>query len=80
MATKEQIRKAEWINNMTKEFEGLEEGPKVEIHLDLLELIQEKYQTGKCQATMEYMVYCSRNLPPFNSTINQQMLTRSTCT
>ena len=28
--------KAERINNMTKELEGLEEGPKVEIHIDLL--------------------------------------------
>ena len=32
MATKE---KAEWINNMTRKL-GLEEGPKAEIHTDLL--------------------------------------------
>ena len=28
--------KAEWINNMTRELEGFEEGPKVGIHIDLL--------------------------------------------
>ena len=26
----------EWINNITRELEGLEEGPKTEIHIDLL--------------------------------------------
>ena len=28
--------KAEWINNMIIELDGLEEGPKAEIHIDLL--------------------------------------------
>ena len=28
--------KAEWISNMAKELEGLDEGPKVKIHIDLL--------------------------------------------
>ena len=32
----ENIKKAKWISNITKELEGLEEGPKVEIHIDLL--------------------------------------------
>ena len=50
---------------MTKKLEGLEEGPKAEIHTDLLEKAQKKYQTGKCQVMMEYMVSSSRNLPPF---------------
>ena len=36
MATKKHNEKAQWINNMTKELEGLEEGPKVEIRIDLL--------------------------------------------
>ena len=36
MATKKYNKKAEWINNMTRELEGLEEGPKAEIHTDLL--------------------------------------------
>ena len=27
---------AEWINDLTRELEGLEEGPKMEIHIDLL--------------------------------------------
>ena len=33
---KKHNEKAEWINNMTRELEGLEEGPKAEIHTDLL--------------------------------------------
>ena len=36
MTTKNQNEKAKWINNMTRELEGLEKGPKVEIHIDLL--------------------------------------------
>ena len=27
---------AEWINNITRELDGLEEGPEMEIHVDLL--------------------------------------------
>ena len=30
--------KAEWINTMTRDLEGLEEGLKVEIHIDLLKM------------------------------------------
>ena len=42
---------------MTRELEGLEEGPKPEIHTDLLKItLLKKYQTGKKQAMMEYMV------------------------
>ena len=29
-------KKAEWISNVTKELEEIEEGPKAEIHIDLL--------------------------------------------
>ena len=44
---------------------GLEEGPKAEIHIDLLKITLKKYQSGKRQAMMEYMVSGSRNSPPF---------------
>ena len=54
--------KAEW---MTMELEGLEEGPKVEIHIYLLKSTLKINQTGKRQAMMEYMVSGSRNVPPF---------------
>ena len=50
-----------------KELEGLEEGPKAEIYIDLLKTSLKKYQTGKCLATMEYMVSGSRNSPPFTT-------------
>ena len=33
---KEHNRKAEWLNNMSKELQGLEEGSKMEIYVDLL--------------------------------------------
>ena len=38
MATKKHNKKAEWINNMTREIEGLKEGPKTEIHIGLLKM------------------------------------------
>ena len=37
--TKQKKPKNEWINNMTKELDGLEEGPKAELHIDLLKTI-----------------------------------------
>ena len=52
---------------MTKELEGLEEGLKAEIHIDLLKTTLKKYQTGKRQAMMEYMDSGSRNSPPFTT-------------
>ena len=33
---REHNKKAEWISNIKKELEGLEEDPKAEIHIDLL--------------------------------------------
>ena len=63
---KKDNRKAERINNMTKELEGIEEGPKAEIHIDLLKMTL-KNQTGKRQAMMECMVSSSRNTPPFTT-------------
>ena len=39
---------------MAKELEGLE-GPKTEIHIDLLRMTLKKYQIVKRQAMMEYM-------------------------
>ena len=58
---------AEWINNITRELEGLQEGAKMEIHIDLLKTTQKVYQTGKRQAIMEYMASGSRNSPPFTA-------------
>ena len=52
---------------MTKELEGLEEGPKAEINVDLLKTTLKKYQIGKRQAMMEYMDSGSRNLLPFTT-------------
>ena len=43
----EQKWKVEWINNMKKELQGLEEGPEVDIHLDLLKRIIDKLTKGQ---------------------------------
>ena len=50
---------------MAKELKGLEEGPKVGIHIDLLTMKLKKYQIGKHQAMIEYMDFSSRNSTPF---------------
>ena len=44
MATKKKkhYEKTEWINNMTIELERPEEGPKAEIHIDLLKTTLKK--------------------------------------
>ena len=67
---------------MTRELEGLEEGPKLYIHIDLLKMTLKKYQTGKRQAMMEYMASGSKiHLHSRQtSTRNEQMPTKSTCT
>ena len=39
---KKHNEKVEWINNMTRELEGLEEGPKAKIHIDLLKTTLKK--------------------------------------
>ena len=65
MATKKHNEKAEWINDTTRELEGLEEGLKGEIHIDLFTLTLKEFETGKRQAMMVYIVSSSRNSPPF---------------
>ena len=47
MATKKHNEKVEWINNITRELEGLEEGLKAEIHTDLLKTTLKKVSNWK---------------------------------
>ena len=44
---KEHNRNTKWINNMKKEWQGLEEGPEADIHMDLLRGILKKVQNWK---------------------------------
>ena len=37
---KKHNKKAEWINNTIRELDGLKEGPKAEIHIELLKKTQ----------------------------------------
>ena len=67
MATKKLNERAEGINNMTRELEKLEEGPKAEINIDLLKMTQKKYPTGKRLAMMEYMASGSKYSPLFTA-------------
>ena len=50
---------------MTRDLEGIEKGPKDEIHINLLKTTVKEYQNGKRLDVMVYMVSCSRNSPPF---------------
>ena len=59
--------KAEWINNMIRELKGLEEGRKRKYTSIYSKRQKKKYQTGKRQAMMEYVVSGSRNSPPFTT-------------
>ena len=67
MATKKHTEKAEWINNMTRVLEEIEESMKAEIHIDLLKTTLKKYQTGKRPAMVEYMISGSRNSLPITT-------------
>ena len=44
---KKHNEKTEWINDMTRELEGLEEGPKAEIHINLLKKTLKKISNWK---------------------------------
>ena len=44
---KKHNEKVEWINDMTRELEGFEEGPKVEIHIELLKKTLKKISNWK---------------------------------
>ena len=44
---KKHNEKAERINNITREIEGLERGPKVEIHIDLLKTTLKRISNWK---------------------------------
>ena len=52
---KKHNQKGEWKNTMTRALEGLEEGAKGEIHIELHTKTLKRYQTGKHQAMIEYM-------------------------
>ena len=74
---------AEWINNMTRELEGLEAGSKAKIHNCLLKTTLKKYQFGKRHAMMEFMVSNNQVIHLHSrqsSTRDEQMLTNSTHT
>ena len=46
---KKHNEKAEWINDMARELEGLEEGPKAEINIELLKKTLKKISNWKMQ-------------------------------
>ena len=59
---KENNENPEWINNITRELEGLEEGSKTEIHIDLLKTLLKRISNWK---TPGHDGSGSRNSPPF---------------
>ena len=58
---------AECINNITRELEGREDGPKTEMHIDLHKKRLKRLSNWKTSAMMEYMASGSRNSPPFTA-------------
>ena len=74
--------KAEWINNMTKELEGLEEGPKAEIHIDLLKttLKNIKLENARPWWNTTFLVQEIHLHSRQTSHRNEQVPTRSTST
>ena len=74
--------KAEWISNMTRELEGLEEGSKVEIHIDLLKktLKNIKLENPWSWLNIWLLVQEIHLHSQQTSTRNEQMLTRITST
>ena len=77
--SKDHIRKGEWINNMEKELQGLEEGLKAKLHLHSLRETLKKYQIGKLQTMMTCMDSSFKNpLHPWHTGYrNELMLRRS---
>ena len=47
---KKKNKNAEWINNITRELEKLEESPKAEIHSNLLKATRKKISNWKTSA------------------------------
>ena len=78
MATKNHNEKAEWINNITREVEGLEESPKTEIHIVLLKRtlkrISNRKTPGHTWVLVQEIHFHSRQ----TSSKNEQMPTRRT--
>ena len=73
MATKKKKKyneKAKWINNMTRKREGLEEGPKLEIHIDLLKRTLKNISNWKTPGHDGIHVSGSRTSPPFTTDLN----------
>ena len=79
---KKPYEKAESINNMTKELEGLEEGPKSEIHIDILKttLKNIKLKTPGHDGIHGFWFKKNHLHSRKTSTRNEQMPTRSTRT
>ena len=62
---REHYTKAEWIINMVKDLERLEDGPKAEMLKELMRMALKKYLIEKYQAMIECMDSGPRNSPPF---------------
>ena len=64
---KKHNEKAEWINDMARELEGLEEGPKAEIHIELLKKTLKKVSNWKTPGHDGIHGYWFKKSPPFTT-------------
>ena len=82
MATKKHNEKLEWINNMTRELEGFEEGAKAEIHTNFLKrtLKNIKLENACPQWNTRFLVQEIHLHSRPTSTRNEKMPAKSTRT
>ena len=65
--------KTEWINNMTRELEGLEEGLKAEIHIDLLKTTLKKMSIGKTPGHYGIYGFCFKKFTSIHDRLALEM-------
>ena len=70
---KEHNEKAEWISNMTRELKGLEEGPKAEIHIELLKKTLKKISNWKTPGHNGIYRFCFKKFTSIHDRLALEM-------
>ena len=64
---KKHKEKAKWESNMTKDLEGLKEGQKAEIHIDLFKTTHKNIELENARSWWNTWFLNSRNSPSFTT-------------
>ena len=70
---KKRNENAEWINNITREQEGLEKGPKTEIHIDSLKITLKGISNWKTPAHDGIHGFCFKKFTSIHGRILLEM-------